>query len=535
MTDAAVGQSGPPTTPKQHAQSLRRVGRGSTINLIGVFVAALANMVLALLVTHGLSKPQAGVFFSTTSIFLIALSVGQLGTPTGLVYFLSRARALNTSESVLAYFRAALRPVMASVCAAAVIMFVFAHQLASVTNPDHVDEAATYLRVLAIFVPLAGLEQVALSATRGMGTMKANAVIEQLTRPLVQVGLVGLALVSPAAGLLGLSWAFAYAPAALAAWWWWRRLYSRVASGGGDPQLSARYREFWSFSGPRSIATVAQLAMQRLDIVLVGALAGAPEAAVYAAATRFIVVGQMTRNAVSLAVQPPLAEALARESRSEANHLYEISTAWLMGVTWPLYLFLIVFGGPLLGIFGEGYSTGSGGVTVVVLLSIAMLVATFCGDVDIVLIMAAKTSWSLANVSLGFFVNLGLDLWLIPDHGVVGAAIGWAVAIMVKNLSALIQVAFALRLHPFGPATLVSGLISVVAFFGVAGIIRLTFGGGFGSFVAAIVVSTAVWLAGVWLARDMLQLSALRRLKNRRGQESPSVRAAETETAEGTD
>ena len=63
----------------------------------------------------------------------------------------------------------------------------------------------------------------------------------------------------------------------------------------------------------------------------------------------------MGNNAISLAAQPTLAGALARGEHDEVNQIYQTSTAWLMGITWPLYLLLTVFGGQLLGLFGSGY------------------------------------------------------------------------------------------------------------------------------------------------------------------------------------
>ena len=76
-----------------------------------------------------------------------------------------------------------------------------------------------------------------------------------------------------------------------------------------------------------------------------------------------------------------------------------------------------------------------------------MLVATACGMVDVVLIMAGKATWNLANVLAAFVVMVGLDLWLIPQLGILGAAIGWSASILVGNLVPLIQVRHALACH----------------------------------------------------------------------------------------
>ena len=60
-----------------------------------------------------MSRADAGVFFSTTSLFLVATTLGQLGTDLGLVYFLSRSRALQRFGDIGDYLRAALWPVAA--------------------------------------------------------------------------------------------------------------------------------------------------------------------------------------------------------------------------------------------------------------------------------------------------------------------------------------------------------------------------------------------------------------------------------------
>lgn len=489
-----------------------RIARGTSANLAGALVSGFANFALAIAITHGLTRSDAGVFFTCTSVFLLAASIGLLGTDTGLVYFLSRSRALDTRERLPSYLRAALGPLLICTSMIGLGIFVFASQVASVTNPDNPGLATDYLRVLAIFVPFVGLEASLLAGTRGMGTMRPFATVEQFSRPVLQLILVAAAVSLPINGLLSWAWAFAYLPAAVVAALWWRRLRGpHDVPSRRDQRI--QFREFWRFTGPRSLASVVQIAMQRFDIVLVAALAGAVPAAVYAAATRFVVAGQMSNNAVSRAIQPHLAEVLAKRDDAAANHLFQISTAWLMAVTWPLYLTFAVFGGPLLQIFGKGYDAGT---TVLLLLSVAMLVSTACGDVDIVLNMAGRTSWTLANVSLAFGINLGLDLWLIPSHGVTGAAIGWATAIVLKNVTALVQVGWVLRLHPFGRPTTIVTLLTLVGYAIFPGLAHLILGPSWLSLLVGVGIGSMLFLLGVWAFREPLQLGSLKALRGRK-------------------
>lgn len=491
-----------------------RVARGSAANLTGALVAATCAFALTVLVTRGLSKAEAGVFFSVSSLFLLGTSVGQLGTDTGLVYFLSRCRALQTPHLIGGILRSALRPVVLTGVTMAVASFVLADDIARVTNPGHLEEAAAFIRTAVWFIPVAGLENVALAATRGIGTMRPYALVEQVTRPSLQLLLVAATVSTTGHQGLMLAWVLAYAPVAVLAWWWWRRLSRGLGAGvTWGPTQPGQAREFWRFTAPRSLASVAQLLMQRLDIVLVGALAGAPEAALYAAATRFVVAGQMGRQAVSLAAQPSLAEALARNDRDRARQVFQISASWLMAVTWPLFLAFSVLGGSLLGIFGTGYDAG---ISVLLLLSISMLIATGCGDVDSVLIMAGKTTWSLANMLVALGLNFGLDLWLIPEHGILGAAIGWAAAIVTKNVMALVQVRIALAMHPFGAASATVAVIAIGCFALLPWSITLIAGAGPLATLLGLVIASATYGACIWNRRHLLQLDTALALRRRR-------------------
>jgi O-antigen/teichoic acid export membrane protein len=513
---------------------LQSVARGGAANLTGALVSALANFALAIVITRGLDKADAGVFFTITSLFVIATVIGQLGTNTGLVYFLPRARVHGRPERVGAYLRTALRPVILTGFALAAAVFVLAPEIAETVTPGHAEEATGLLRVLALFVPVAGAENVLLAATRGLGTMRAYALVEMVGRPLLQLALVTAVVVAADADTVGWAWAAAYLPAALAAAWWWRRLRRRpgllrrpdapAPTDGAptdEPSVSAGLsRRFWRFSGPRALTSVVQVAMQRLDIVLVAALAGAPAAAVYTAATRFIVAGQMGTNALAFAVQPRLAQSLAQGDHRQVQHLYQVSTAWVMVVTWPMYLTFCVFGERLLSVFGKGYQVGA---SVMLLLSLSMLLSTGFGMVDGVLSMAGHTSWNLGNAVLALVVQVGLDLWLIPQHGVLGAAIGWATAIAVRNVAALTQVAVALRLHPFGPATAAAAVLGLVAFLVVPGAVRLAWDASVPAAVVAVLTGGVVYLLGIARLRTVLELSALRGIRRRQVPDSAAA------------
>jgi O-antigen/teichoic acid export membrane protein len=110
---------------------------------------------------------------------------------------------------------------------------------------------------------------------------------------------------------------------------------------------------------------------------------------------------------------------------------------------------------------------------------------------------------------MAVLVNVGLDLLLIPRYGITGAAIGWAAAITVSNLTPLAQLAMTVRVHPFGRGTLLAGGLCLLGFGVIPLVMRATLGAGPLSSVGTVAAGCCVLAAGLWRFRSTLRLGAL--------------------------
>jgi O-antigen/teichoic acid export membrane protein len=523
----------PPSTPTVAGEAstgpvgLARVARGGALNLGGALISAIATLGLTVLVTQNFSRSIAGAFFVAMSAFLIVEAVANLGAYNGTIYFIARLRVLHAERRIPAIMRATIVPVVISSIVAAIAVIIFARPLAGLlidgrsahgASPAAV---ASALRALAGALPFAALTDTLLGAARGYHEMRPTVVIDRIGRTGLQaLGALAAALTASSA-LLAPAWALPYVGASIAAVFWLRRIMRRQKAKPQGPVVrpvssptapidnkhgKPNAKGFWKFTGPRSLASIAQIIIQRLDIVLVGVLIGPVEAAIYTAATRFLVAGQLGNAAISMAAQPQFTKLFAVGDRNGANAVYQATTAWLILLTWPLYLLAVIFGPYGLLIFGHAYHAGS---TVMVILGLAMLVATACGQVDMVLITTGRSSWSLYNGLLAMIINVGVDLVLIPKLGITGAAVGWAAAIGVTNLVPLVQVATAAKVHPFGSGTLSAALLATFSFAAIPLAVRELAGNGAPQAIASLAAGGVVLVLGLWLLRGPLQLAVL--------------------------
>ncbi|GGS90540.1 hypothetical protein GCM10010156_56130 [Planobispora rosea] len=436
--------------------ALGGLARHGLAGLAGAGVSAATQLLTVVLLTRSTTQETAGTFFTATALCLMTAGILRLDAGNGLVHFLARTRR-DGSGLATAYLRAALVPVLllsAAVATATVIIIVAA--AGGTVPPGEVVPAGAPGAVLvaALALPAIVCFDVLVAATRGLRTMRLTALLDGLLRPLGQLTLIALVLPVlpgepgvPGLALLLAAWALPYPPAVLLAALWLRRRLPRA------PRSRDAARELWRHTWPRSAAAAVQAVFQRFDIVIVAALAGPVEAAVYTAATRFKVVGQLAGQGLAQAAQPRLVRALAEGDLPRARRLYQTTTAWLTLLTWPIWLAYAALAPWLLGLFGENGAYVSG-VPVALVLAATMMIATACGMADVALTAAGHTRTSLVNLLTALAVTVALDVALIPALGALGAALGWSAGVLTKNLLPLWRLHRHYGLRPFGPHTL---------------------------------------------------------------------------------
>jgi O-antigen/teichoic acid export membrane protein len=161
----------------------------------------------------------------------------------------------------------------------------------------------------------------------------------------------------------------------------------------------------------------------------------------------------------------------------------------------------------VLRIFGPAFAEGSAALLIV---SLAMLVGVGTGNVSVVLLMGGKSVWNLANTGAALVVNVALNLILIPRLGMAGAAIAWTASLVVNNVVPLAQVWRSMRVHPFGPGSLIAAGLSTMCY-GVIGIlVRSVMGATAEGFALYAVSATALYVPLLIRFRGPLNLDRLK-------------------------
>lgn len=494
----------------ERRQPLETLAAGSLLTSAGIVVSGVLSLAVVIAVTRGLGPIGSGVFFQLVALFSILASLSELGAPAGLVRTIPRYQTFGRTGDVRGAVTVALWPVGILSSLIAVALVLLAPRVTVLLGLDTA-HGSSYLRAIAPFLPLAALSSVTLAATRGFGTMVTYVWLENIAKPALRPVLILVAMASglgPMAALV--AWAVPSAlmlpVAALAMVTLLRHSEQAVSSGTERMPLRALASEFWRFAAPRGLASIFQVAILWLDVILVGSLRSTEEAGVYAAVSRLVAVGVFAIEGVRLAIAPQVSAALARQDGEGAQLLYRVGTWWLVGVSWPLYLTLAIFAPFVLRIFGSEFERGAPALLIV---SLAMLVGVGTGNVSVVLLMGGKSVWNLANTAAALFVNVLLNILLIPVLGMSGAALAWAASLLVNNVVPLWQVRRSLHLDPFGRGFAIVAGMSTVCYAGIGIGIRATLGLTPSAFLLTAAIATGIYAWVLFRFREELHLAAL--------------------------
>ena len=484
---ALLGRSGDVST----------LARRSILNFVGGALFGLFGFAWLVIVARGMGAQGSGTLLEAVAFFTIATSLVVLGFDESLVRAVSRALATGRASAVPRTLLVAVVPLFAFGVLVAVVVWSLAPEIANLFQGEVIDPSLeTYVRVFSLALPFTAMYYAILAATRGFGTMVPTVGVERIGRTLAQAAAAGL-VIAFGGGTMGmaLAWVLPFVGGMFVAAWSLRRLMRRAvpesSSEAGRPSLTEVAREFWGFSSLRGIASIFQTAGLWVDTLIVGGLLTASAAAIYTTSGRSVRLGAIVLLALVQAVAPQISDLLSRHERSRAEHVYRVSTWWLMSLTWPLYITLAIYAPLLLRIFGSRFPTGA---EVVVTMSAAMLLSTAIGPVDMVLLMGGKSGWNLMNSAFSLAVNITLNFALIPHLGIEGAAIAWAVSVSLNNLLPYLEVRVMFRMTPFASPGAVPALASLISFGVVGGAVRLAVGPSTAGLAVTALLGTGLYL-----------------------------------------
>ncbi len=325
------------------------------------------------------------------------------------------------------------------------------------------------LRIVGLSILPTTLASLFLAATKALKVMSYDAFVTGMLLPLSLLLLsVPILWAQDDLSVLAVAYTGSCLAGVVASTWFFRRHFSlrRALARPEGPAL----RTMVAFSTPLGLHDFVQFLSMKAELFILAAFVTPAELGVYALASELSVVIKKFRQIFDPILIPMMSEAhgLQDTPRQEAQLVRVVRWVLVLGA---FYLgALALFPRPVLGLFGAGFVGGAG---VLVLLCVAQLLNSATGLLDTAMLVSGRPRINLQNMSLVLVVQTGLNLWLIPRWGLLGAA--WAALVTYALVSGvrLGQTLWILHLNPFDrshlkPLAAGAGAAAAVALLGRA-------------------------------------------------------------------
>jgi O-antigen/teichoic acid export membrane protein len=492
---------------------VRSLARSSSFSFFGLIANAVLGFVFTLLISRTLNQVAAGGVFEAIAIFTTASLIATAGANIGLMRTLPNYRRRSVTDvrrSVLV----AIVPTVIIGIGIAVVLFIEAPEISIILVHRALlrPEATAQLRVVAPVIPAAAATYVLLGGDRAWSitpSVTVQYIFIPFVRPLLFFAFLGIGMTAFRATLayslpVGAALVITVVITSL-------RLRSRSAIRRGTvPEavpLSYRVHAstFWRFAAPRSIEGILLVFLTGFDIVLVGALSNARDAATYTIANRYITMSIFGLQAILVAIPVRISDLMHTGLATQARELYRTATWWTVAMCWPAALALAAFAPVFMSVFGQSYRSGG---TALLILSVGVLATSATGPCGAVLLMSGKSSANLLSTFLAVGCNVPLNFILIPRLGATGAAISWSVSMVITNVAQMYILWRMFRMHSFGREFALIAGTCVGIFAGVGVVVRLLLGTNIVALVIYSVIAVAAYALVLYRVRFVLRIDA---------------------------
>src|SRR3954452_2312836 len=360
------------------------MARGSALSLALSVCAQTCAVGVTLILARQLGAADLGRYAQAQALLALLGLLALGGLRAGLTRFVATQRVDGDVAAVHGTVRVGL--LMSGVASAVLgaVLFLLAEPLA--VSVFHDDGLVTPLRMVAVTLPFATIADAALAATQGFRRMRAYAVIQLLIEPCLRIALTAAAIAA-GFGVFG----------ALVALFVSNAVAAVLAVGILQRMLTplkgpARYavRQLLSFSMVSWSPSLATTGLIWAYTVLLGILTKNTDVGIYNVATRLVILAVFVMTPINQAVGPRIAHLAHEGNLVELRRVYAVATGWIVRLSLPAFVVLVVYPEDLLRLFGPAFVTGA---TVTVVLAIGKMVDAATGPCAVLLNMSGRPKY----------------------------------------------------------------------------------------------------------------------------------------------
>lgn len=419
-----------------------RVARGAGISTAGQGAGRVLGYATQSALARGLGRESFGLYTLGVAVVTAAQIISQFGLDNGVVRYVAHYRAQGDTARVRGTILQAVGLTFAFSLVVAVAIFFGAGTIAGFFDPD----LEPVVRAFAFAVPFFALMSIICWATQGFQTVAYATYTQQILRPLIYLLLViGVYFVGASLAGVVAAYVISMALGVLIGLFFLRRLFPPLLNFRTRPKFETR--ALFGVSVPMSVSRATQYANNWTAILVLGIFQPAGVVGLFQAAFRTATFATLVRFAFNGIFSPIISNLHAQENTEDLGRLYKDVTRWTFTGAFAIFLLIVLLTSEILTVFGgKEYAAGA---TALIIVAFAQLFSTSVGPANRMLAMTDNQTVLMIITTIGALTGVAVCFALIPDFGMIGAAIGAAAAILTENTATLIFVRRRLGFWPY--------------------------------------------------------------------------------------
>lgn len=431
-----------PPDAKSSTEYVFTAAKGSGIISLGKLFEYAGRFVIAFLLARVMGAEQFGLYSLALSAVAIVTTISLIGMDDAVLRNTAIHASQDDEQSLWGTLQLTFGFTLSMSIFLSALLFIFSDSIAIKFFSEPL--LSPILRLVAVIVPFMTMSEMLLFTSRGFKRMDYGVIAEDFVQLPVRVVLIGiLALFNLNAFTAMVTFGVGDLAASIVLVYFINKEFS-LRRAFNDAKRDVR--GLLSFSFPFWFSDIINTVRNNIQVMLLGSLSTITSAGIFTIVDRVNLVSIITYRSIETSIRPIIAELQSKDAWQEVGRLYQTSTRWSLLVSIPMTLITILFSDRILLLFGEDFVDGR---LALVVLASSEFIKVLTGMSGTIIDMSGLNRLKMINTIIQVVMAVGLNIYLIPRWGLMGAAVSVFIAIAVINLLRMLQVYVVYRLLPF--------------------------------------------------------------------------------------
>ena len=420
---------------------IKAIAKGAIIILLGSIVGKLFAFFYRIVLSR-LGEQAYGEISLGLALFGILSVISILGLDTGVVRFISTARAENNPQKIKGTLLFASKIIFFLGLLFSILLFFLSDWIANTFF--HAENLGIILKALAFALPFDGLRSVISNTFKAFQKIEYDMYGRVITESFLKIVLT-LIFLYLGLGIFGAALAFTFS--VIFSFGILFFLLEKKTFSILNKSLESVYakKELLNYSLPLVFNSLTIIIIAWADTIMLGYLTDTTIVGVYNVAIPTAKLILIFPTAFASLYLPIIASVYA--NKEEFEKVYYTTTKWILLINGLSFAWLLIYGQELvITFFGANYSSA---YLPLIILAVGYFINGAIYTSRDILLLTKKTKLIFSITTISCIMNILLNALLIPQWGMVGSAIASSTSLILMSLAFFIYAKKESKTQPF--------------------------------------------------------------------------------------